>query len=385
VTTPSVWAQSATVHVRSTAINESAAQAALSLQIRILGPNRAAVLKPIVSAAPISLAPGATGDLEAETTLPNPDRWDLNHGTLYKVQATLLRNGEPVDSEIDPFGIREFHFDADQGFFLNGVHHKIFGAAVHTDGGAVGTAVPLGVWERRLRELRKLGVNAIRTAHNPPAPEFLDLADRMGFLVMDEMFDCWTVAKNPYDYHLYFKEWSLRDTADTVMRDRNHPSIILSSAGNEIHDTPKPEIAIPILKSLVDTFHKYDPPRPVTQALFARTSATTTTADSPISSMLSARTIASRKFSPRTRRNPRARSSAPRTHTTVTSGSPCAIIPSTPASSSGPASTTSAKPANGRRSAPGQACCSQTPSRVRAHWSGRAGGRALRWLPSFAG
>jgi beta-galactosidase len=268
VTTPSVSAQSATVHVRSTAINESAAQAALSLQVRVLGPNGAAVLKPIASAAPISLAPGATGDLEAETTLPSPDRWDLNHGTLYKVQATLLRNGKPVDSEIVPFGIREFHFDADQGFFLNGVHHKIFGTAVHTDGGAVGTAVPLGVWERRLRELRKLGVNAIRTAHNPPAPEFLDLADRMGFLVMEEMFDCWTVAKNPYDYHLYFKEWSLRDTADTVMRDRNHPSIILWSAGNEIHDTPKPDIAIPILKSLVDTFHKYDPARPVTQALF---------------------------------------------------------------------------------------------------------------------
>ncbi len=92
----------------------------------------------------------------------------------------------------------------------------------------------------------------------------------MGFLVMDEMFDCWTVAENPYDYHLYFKEWSLRDTADTVRRDRNHPSIILWSAGNEIHDTPKPDIAIPIpiLKSLVDTFHANDPTRPVTQALF---------------------------------------------------------------------------------------------------------------------
>jgi beta-galactosidase len=85
---------------------------------------------------------------------------------------------------------------------------------------------------------------------------------------MDEMFDCWTVAKNPYDYHLYFKDWSLRDTADTVRRDRNHPSIILWSAGNEIHDTPKPDIAIPVLKSLVDTFHANDPTRPVTQALF---------------------------------------------------------------------------------------------------------------------
>ena len=268
VTAPAVSAQSATVHIRTTAVNESAAPASLSLRIRVLGPNGTAALKQVSSVTPLSLAPGTTGDLEADTTIPNPDRWDLNHGALYKVQATLLLDGKPVDSETVPFGIREFHFDADQGFFLNGVHHKIYGVALHTDGGAVGTAVPLSVWKYRLTELRKLGVNAVRTAHNPPAPEFLDLADRMGFLVMDEMFDCWTVAKNPYDYHLYFKEWSLRDTAETVMRDRNHPSIILWSAGNEIHDTPKPEIAIPILRSLVETFHKYDPTRPVTQALF---------------------------------------------------------------------------------------------------------------------
>jgi beta-galactosidase len=269
VTTPNVTADSAAVHVRTTVINESSAPAVLSLDMHITGPGGATVpTDDISTAAPVTVAPGATADLNAETVVPNPDRWDIGHGALYTVHATLLRDGKPVDNEDVPFGIREFHFDADQGFFLNGIHHKVYGVALHTDGGAVGTAVPLGVWERRLTELRKLGVNAIRTAHNPPAPEFLDLADRMGFLVMDEMFDCWTVAKNPYDYHLYFKDWSIRDTADTVMRDRNHPSIILWSAGNEIHDTPKPDIAIPILKSLVDTFHKFDPTRPVTQALF---------------------------------------------------------------------------------------------------------------------
>jgi beta-galactosidase len=249
--------------------NESSAPADLSLRVRIAGPGGTSVTtKDFSSAAPASVAAGATADLNAETTISNPDRWDIGHGALYTVHATLLRDGKAVDDEDVPFGIREFHFDADKGFFLNGVHHKVYGVALHTDGGAVGTAVPLGVWERRLTELRKLGVNAIRTAHNPPAPEFLDLADRMGFLVMDEMFDCWTVAKNPYDYHLYFKDWSIRDTTDTVMRDRNHPSIILWSAGNEIHDTPRPEIAIPILKSLVATFHQNDPTRPVTQALF---------------------------------------------------------------------------------------------------------------------
>ena len=138
------------------------------------------------------------------------------------------------------FGIREFHFDAATGFWLNGKNFKLKGACLHEDGGAVGVAVPVSVWEHRLHALKEIGVNAIRTAHNPPAPEFLDLCDRMGMLVMDEMFDCWTVGKNPYDYHLYFRDWSQQDTRDTVLRDRNHPSIILYSAGNEIRDTPKP-------------------------------------------------------------------------------------------------------------------------------------------------
>lgn len=167
-----------------------------------------------------------------------------------------------------PFGIREFHFDGDTGFWLNGRNLKIKGVALHNDAGGLGTAVPLRVWERRLEVLKQVGVNAIRTAHNPPAPEFLDLCDRMGFLVMDEMFDCWTVAKNPYDYHLYFRDWSQTDTRDTVRRDRNHPSIVVYSAGNEIHDTPKPDLAKEILAGLLSVFHQADPTRPVTQALF---------------------------------------------------------------------------------------------------------------------
>ncbi len=269
VTTPKVSAQSATVHVRTKVTNESDVSADIGLTISIRTPDGGTLSGSFITVPkPLTLAPGTAADLEADATIANPDRWDLDHPALYTVVATILENRKPIDDETVPFGIREFHFDPDQGFFLNGHHHKIYGVALHTDAGALGTAVPLAAWQRRLTALRKLGVNAIRTAHNPPAPEFLDLADRMGFLVMDEMFDAWTVAKNPYDYHLYFKEWSLRDIADTVRRDRNHPSIILWSAGNEIHDTPHPDIAIPILKSLVETFHQNDPTRPVTQALF---------------------------------------------------------------------------------------------------------------------
>ncbi len=114
----------------------------------------------------------------------------MDYGRIYS-------DGDPLDNEVITFGIRDAHFDAATGFWLNGKNFKVKGVCLHADGGAFGMAVPLAVWEERLEELRKLGVNAIRTAHNPPAPEFLDLCDRMGFLVMDEMFDCWTVAKNP--------------------------------------------------------------------------------------------------------------------------------------------------------------------------------------------
>jgi beta-galactosidase len=216
-----------------------------------------------------SVQPGQSFTFQKELSIKKPNRWDLDNPVLYKVIANVCIHGNrPVDDESIPFGIRSFQFQPATGFWLNDRNIKIKGACLHHDGGAFGAAVPLAVWQHRLNELRKLGVNAIRTAHNPPAPEFLDLTDRMGFIVMDELFDQWTVAKNPYDYHLYFKDWSLIDLRDTVRRDRNHPSVIIYSAGNEIHDTPNAELAKTILRGLVDEFHRNDPTRPVTQALF---------------------------------------------------------------------------------------------------------------------
>lgn len=204
----------------------------------------------------------------------HPQLWDLDSPNLYRVVTTITAEGQILDEVTNIVGLREYHFDAVTGFWLNGKNFKIIGAAIHADGGAFGAAVPLGVWEERLKTLKSLGGNAIRTAHNPPSPEFLDLCDRMGFLVMDEMFDCWTVGKEGLDrhsladYHLYFNDWSLTDERDTILRDRNHPSIILYSVGNEIHDTPQQEKAKHILSGLVATAHEADPMRPVTQALF---------------------------------------------------------------------------------------------------------------------
>ena len=256
----------AVVKVSGEVVNESNQARTVSMQIDLVDPNGKIVASEENKS--ISVSPNKTVSFNLDLTVKNPQLWNVEKGVIYQATARIRENNRTLDDVKIPFGIREFHFDADTGFWLNGKNFKIFGACLHTDGSAFGAAVPLAIWEHRLNELRKLGVNAIRTAHNPPAPEFLDLADRMGFLVMDEMFDQWTVAKNPFDYHLYFNEWSKRDLRDTVRRDRNHPSIILWSAGNEIHDTPNAELAKGILKGLVEEFHKNDPTRPVTQGLF---------------------------------------------------------------------------------------------------------------------
>jgi beta-galactosidase len=266
VSTPSVTDASATVRVQSTVDNQTSQPRTAALVITLLGPNGTAVKT--ITTPQQSIVAGQSTSFDQQIEVPHPERWDITHPVLYTARVTVLNNNKKDDEEQTPFGIREFHFDPATGFWLNGRNFKIYGAALHGDAGSLGVAVPLAAWKHRLLALRALGVNAIRTAHNPPSPDFLDLCDRLGFLVMDEMFDCWTVGKNPYDYHLYFNEWSRIDTRDTVRRDRNHPSIILWSAGNEIHDTPKTELAHNILAGLVQVFHDNDPTRPVTQALF---------------------------------------------------------------------------------------------------------------------
>lgn len=272
VTTPEVSSERTTVRTQSTVVNDSDLPKRVRLQITLIAPDGHPVAS--ITTTEQTVARGAQTSFSAEIPLTHPRLWDIDRPSLYRAIVRVTtdsaagRHPVALDEEHVQFGIREFHFSADSGFWLNGRNLKIKGVALHADGGAVGIAVPIAVWERRLATLRTLGVNAIRTAHNPPSPEFLDLCDRMGFLVMDEMFDCWTVGKNPYDYHLYFQQWSLIDTRDSVQRDRNHPSIILWSAGNEIHDTPHPELAHSILAKLLAVFHENDPTRPVTQALF---------------------------------------------------------------------------------------------------------------------
>jgi len=266
VTTPRVDAANATVRVQTAIVNQSDSTRDVSLEITLVGPDGRAHKS--VSTKSQTVAGRGSTDFSQDIAVKNPQRWDLDHPFIYQALVKVRAGSTTLDQEAVNFGIREFHFAAATGFWLNGRNFKIKGVCLHHDGSAFGAAVPLRVWERRLEILKELGVNAIRTAHNPPAPEFLDLCDRMGFLVMDETFDSWTVAKNPYDYHLYFNEWSKIDTRDTVRRDRNHPSIVVYSAGNEIRDTPKAELAKKILSGFVEVFHRHDPTRPVSQGLF---------------------------------------------------------------------------------------------------------------------
>jgi len=272
VTTPSIQTNGATVRVATRVKNDSTVAKDISVLATVYGPPRSAPDGSYATSgqsAMVSVAAGKTVDVALEIKIPwAPRLWSLERPDLHSTWVRVRSAGQTLDDERITFGIRSAVFMPEQGFLLNGEKVVLNGVCLHHDGSAFGAAVPLAVWERRLTNLRELGVNAIRTAHNPVAPEFLDLCDRMGFLVMDEFFDCWTVGKNPHDYHLDFEEWSKRDAADTIRRDRNHPSVILYSIGNEIHDTPKPKIAIPIAQGLVEVCHENDSTRPVTQALF---------------------------------------------------------------------------------------------------------------------
>ena len=265
VTTPKVTNELATVTVAVNLKNGRDTMLAVTLQVAIVDDAGRNVFD---GDFPLDIRGNAAWHYPVELDLEHPRLWNLESPHLYSAKLRLLANGVVVDEVTTPFGIRDAVFKADSGFWLNGRNVKIKGVCLHHDGGAFGAAVPLSIWRYRLERLRELGVNAIRTAHNPPAPEFLDLCDQMGFLVMDEFFDCWTVGKRTHDYHKFFEEWAHRDMRDTVLRDRNHPSIILWSVGNEIHDTPREALAKRILRGLVDVCHEVDPSRPVTQALF---------------------------------------------------------------------------------------------------------------------
>ncbi|MBN1408672.1 MAG: DUF4982 domain-containing protein [Calditrichaceae bacterium] len=204
--------------------------------------------------------------IEQNLEVENPALWSIENPSLYKAVIHINAGNKLVDNYETIFGIRSFSFDVGKGFFLNGKNIKIKGVCNHHDLGCLGAAINARAIERQLEILKEMGCNAIRTSHNPPAPELLDLCDKMGFIVMDEAFDIWAIQKTEFDYHLYFDQWHQRDLRDFILRDRNHPSIFIWSIGNEVieqydHDDPSGR---EITDELCKIVRSLDTTRPIT-------------------------------------------------------------------------------------------------------------------------
>ncbi len=268
VKTPVITSTFATVEIRTKLVNECAQEEAVTLRSEIISPDGETVG---LHESQVTITSGQTPELTQCLQLVAPALWSLETPILYNLHTTIVKDGVVQDHVETAFGIRTATFDKDRGFLLNGSQVKINGVCLHHDGGSVGAAVPERVWERRLGILKAMGVNGIRMSHNPPAPELLDLCDRMGFLVMDEAFDEWTITKHKnrmaevHGYFEYFGDWSERDLVMMLHRDRNHPSVVIWSIGNEIPEQKEPD-GWRIAARLAEICHREDPTRPVTAA-----------------------------------------------------------------------------------------------------------------------
>jgi beta-galactosidase len=264
ITTPQVDSSSATVAVRTSIENHY--QVTKNMVLRSVVKNESG--KEIATIeTPVLLTSSGKTDVEQTIRVASPSLWSIDMPLLYTLHSFVLEGSKVIDNFYSTFGIRKIEFDKDKGFLLNGKHVKINGVCLHHDAGCLGAAVPDQAWIRRLQLLKEMGCNAIRTSHNPPAPEFLDLCDKMGFLVMDEIFDEWVEQKGQvgYSYHIYFEKWWKSDLLSMIYRDRNHPSVVIWSAGNEVPDQVV-ENGSEVMRKLAETFYKEDSTRPVTQA-----------------------------------------------------------------------------------------------------------------------
>jgi beta-galactosidase len=246
--------------------NASTAASLVTLHTSLFGPDGKQAGE---SQGQSHLAAGTTTPFSQSITVRAPALWSPPTPQLYRAVTEVQANGKTLDRVETPFGIRTLAWSVDHGLQLNGNILKLYGGCFHDDSGCLGVASFDRAEERRVEELLAAGFNAVRTSHNPPAPAFLDACDRLGLLVMDEAFDCWNVGKNSKDYHLVFKDWWQRDLEAMVRRDRNHPSIIFWSIGNEIPEAFQP-LGADTGQLLADWVRKFDTTRPVTEAILGR-------------------------------------------------------------------------------------------------------------------
>ncbi len=263
VSTPEVSAASATVKVAVKIENHTQASRRVTAYVTLLDMSRRVVGK---GKASRQVDAGGNAEVEQTITVASPRPWSPDEPNLYSAGVDLVEDGKTVDSVSMAFGIRKIEADAQNGLRINGKVVKLRGGCMHHANGLLGSAAIDRAEERRVELMKLHGFNAIRCAHNPPSPKFLETCDRLGMMVLDEAFDMWSVGKNPQDYHLYFKDWWKRDLDSMVLRDRNHPSVIFWSIGNEIPNRATPE-GVAEAKELVDEVKRLDDSRLVTAAL----------------------------------------------------------------------------------------------------------------------
>ena len=263
ITTPEVSVHSATVQIRTSISNEQNIQTNVSLTTTIISPEGRAVTK---AEKTLSLQTNASSVESQNIKLADPVLWSVESPHLYKA-ITEIKSGDHLIDRIEtPFGIRSIRFDANKGFLLNDKRIILKGGCIHHDNGPLGAAAIDRAEGRKIELLKQAGYNAIRLSHNPPSQQLLDACDKLGMLVIDEAFDMWKLDKNPQDYHLNFKEWWQKDLDAMILRDRNHPSVVMWSIGNEIYEAPD-STGHQIAKELSDEVHQLDPTRLITSAI----------------------------------------------------------------------------------------------------------------------
>jgi len=276
VTTPDVSTSSATIDLDVSVENDSSDSVTASVATDIFELDAAGrrIGSPVASTAPVELtiAPGASATADTLTSIQSPKLWGpppTQQPNRYVAITRVSRDGSLLDRYETPFGVRTLQFDPDQGLLVNGEHVKLNGVCNHHDLGPLGAAFNYRARERQLQLLAEMGSNAIRTAHNPLEPEFFELADRLGFLVLDEAFDVWEQAKAAFDYNVLFREWHEQDLRALIRRDRNHPSVIMWSIGNEVNEQTNPTRGPELAQRLTQISHEEDPTRPSTSGMNA--------------------------------------------------------------------------------------------------------------------
>ena len=263
ITTPEVNTKEAKVKCKTNVINETNENVTVGINTKFINASGEEISTTVLKH---DIAAKQSYEFSEDAVIKNPKLWSCESPAMYSAVTSIYNNGKLLSNDTNTFGIRKISIDVNSGFQLNGKTIKLKGGCFHNDNGPLGSKAYDRAEERKVELLKASGFNAIRCSHNPPSPAFLDACDRLGMLVMDEDFDMWSYGKNPYDYHLYFKDWWKRDIESMVLRDRNHPSVIMWSIGNEIPERGNTE-GVATAKLLSDFIKNIDSTRAITSAV----------------------------------------------------------------------------------------------------------------------